>query len=140
MTQLYFAYGANLNVEEMSYRCPGAVPVHSFVLTGWQLLFSHVATIVPAYDGQGVPGAIWAITDTCEDSLDGFEGYPYLYTKKYLETTAGKLMFYVMHDVETGKPPSLSYLNTITRGYADWGLDQAYLDQAVEQCRNANLK
>jgi gamma-glutamylcyclotransferase (GGCT)/AIG2-like uncharacterized protein YtfP len=139
MTQLYFAYGANLNVEEMSHRCPGAVPVRPFVLTDWQLLFSHVATIVPA-DGQCVPGAIWAITDTCEDSLDAFEGYPYLYTKKYLETTAGQLMFYVMHDIEPGKQPSLAYLNTIARGYADWGIDKAHLEHAVGHCQHANVK
>jgi gamma-glutamylcyclotransferase (GGCT)/AIG2-like uncharacterized protein YtfP len=131
MTQLYFSYGANLNVKGMRDRCPLAVAIRRFSLPNWQLAFSQVATIVPD-TGKYVPGVIWGITDACEDSLDQFEGYPYLYNKQYVETTVGRLMFYVMN-TDPPIPPGSTYLNTIMQGYRDWQLDTSYLHNAVAQ-------
>lgn len=36
---LYLAYGSNLNLEQMAYRCPTAKPVGQVVLKDYQLLF-----------------------------------------------------------------------------------------------------
>ena len=36
---LYFAYGSNINLGQMEYRCPDASVVGPVVLEGWELLF-----------------------------------------------------------------------------------------------------
>ena len=84
---LYFAYGSNINLEQMSYRCPTAQVVGPVTLEGYELLFrgnargSGVATIAPK-EGHQVHGVLWKITRACETSLDFYEGYPRLYEKE----------------------------------------------------------
>ena len=73
---LYFAYGSNINLGQMEYRCPDASVVGPVVLEGWELLFRRggVATIAPK-EGETVQGLLWSITPECERSLDRYEGY-----------------------------------------------------------------
>ena len=40
----YIAYGSNLSVEQMAYRCPDAKIAGQAVLAGWELLFRGCAT------------------------------------------------------------------------------------------------
>ena len=40
MNGLYFAYGANMDVEKMTTRCPGAKFVGCAVLRGYRLAFT----------------------------------------------------------------------------------------------------
>ena len=84
---LYFAYGSNMNLDQMEYRCPSAQVVGNVRLEDYRLTFcSHnpdrgVATILPE-TGSHVDGVLWKITQDCEISLDHYEGYPYLYGKE----------------------------------------------------------
>lgn len=128
--KLYFAYGANLNLQGMKSRCPNAVPVESFYLWDWRMIFSGVATIQPS-PGNSVAGALWHITEQCEASLDSFEGYPYLYRKEIIKSQGREFMAYVMNS-DYPYPPAQSYFDTIALGYQDWKLDLAYLDTAVK--------
>jgi gamma-glutamylcyclotransferase (GGCT)/AIG2-like uncharacterized protein YtfP len=126
---LYFAYGANLNLDSMSFRCPGAKKVRSFYLDDWELQFSGVATIRPS-PGNRVPGALWEITKECEKSLDIFEGFPTLYRKIYLQQQGHRFMVYVMnHDDPAG--PGFDYAMSIGQGYRDWGLPMEELHDAI---------
>ena len=56
---MYFAYGSNINLDQMAYRCPAAQVVGPVVLEGYELLFrgnasgNGVATIKPK-EGQQV--------------------------------------------------------------------------------------
>lgn len=85
--KLYFAYGSNINLSQMSYRCPAAEVVGPVVLEDHQLLFrgnyrgNGVATIAPC-EGQNVQGLLWRITPECEKSLDVYEAFPRLYDKQ----------------------------------------------------------
>ena len=51
--RLYFAYGSNINLDQMAYRCPAAQVVGPVVLEDYKLLFrgnargNGVATIAP---------------------------------------------------------------------------------------------
>lgn len=118
--KLYFAYGANLNLDGMKRRCPQAKPVKKFVLQNYQLAFSGVATIQPK-PGAHVHGALWLLTKDCEDNLDIFEGYPSLYRKEYLEQNGTYFMAYIMNR-DTPQKPSQYYLDTIAEGYREWNL------------------
>ena len=127
---IYFAYGANLNLQGMQYRCPRATRLMPYTLRDWRLSFSGVATIQPS-PGDSVDGALWEITPECEKSLDLFEGYPTLYRKQIIKTDEGEIMFYVMnHDYPS--EPSVGYLMTIAEGYQDWGLPLENLFNAVK--------
>lgn len=83
----YFAYGSNMNLDQMAYRCPAASVVEKVKLEGYRLTFCGrgkgcgVATILPE-EGSRVEGVLWKITPECEKSLDFYEGYPHLYGKE----------------------------------------------------------
>jgi gamma-glutamylcyclotransferase (GGCT)/AIG2-like uncharacterized protein YtfP len=126
--KLYFAYGANLNLEGMRFRCPAARPASAFLLHDYRLAFSGVATIQPC-PGETVSGALWEITQECEDNLDVFEGFPFLYSKIYLAQSNMEFMAYVMND-DPPAAPSRSYFNTIREGYRDWDLPVSELQRA----------
>jgi len=118
--KLYFAYGANLNLAGMKFRCPNAQPIKKLILQNWELGFSGVATIRPK-PGSHVHGALWLLTKKCEDSLDVFEGYPSLYRKIWLEQGGVDFMAYIMNRTDSRKP-SQGYLDTISEGYREWRL------------------
>lgn len=128
--KLYFAYGANLNVENMRYRCPDAVQIEPFYLEGWRLAFSGVATIQPDANGY-VAGALWAISEEDEAALDIFEGWPTLYRKQTIQQDGIEFMVYVMNS-DTPSEPSINYLMTIAEGYQDWDLDLQDLTDAIQ--------
>ncbi len=89
--RLYFAYGSNINLDQMKRRCPGAVPIMPVVLNNYELSFrgmGGVATILPK-EGAKVHGLLWDLTPACEHSLDRYEGYPRLYGKETV-TVKGK--------------------------------------------------
>ena len=129
--KLYFAYGANLDKENMRWRCPDAVAIQPLHLEGYRLAFSGVATILPEEASQ-VPGALWAISEADEQALDQFEAYPYLYRKETIRQDGLEFMVYVMNSTIPGEPDK-SYLDTIAAGYQDWGLVLADLDTALQR-------
>ena len=88
-TDLYLAYGSNLNLRQMKFRCPTAKVVGSAVLEDYKMVFrgarrSGVATIEKC-KGFKVPVLIWKITPLDEIRLDRYEGYPYFYRKEYFD-------------------------------------------------------
>ena len=92
MTQLYFAYGSNLNHKQMIIRCKDSRYIKSAFLEGYKLSFCAasrdygVANIVKKKDSKvSVPGGIWEISESDEKELDIYEGYPTLYTKDYFK-------------------------------------------------------
>ena len=43
---LYVAYGSNMNLEQMAYRCPNSYVVCNGELHGWKLVFNFHADVV----------------------------------------------------------------------------------------------
>lgn len=79
---LYFAYGSNLNPEQMQKRCPGHSVMGLAALREHKLAFpvtSHdwgggVAGVVPSH-GTNVWGIVYELSDEHVATLDGYEGY-----------------------------------------------------------------
>ena len=71
----YFAYGSNMDVQQMAVRCPDAVVVGTACLPGHRFLINThgVATVVPS-QGEVVYGVLWEISKADEASLDHYEG------------------------------------------------------------------
>ena len=87
--RLYIAYGSNLHLPQMAFRCPTAKVVGASEVKGYELLFrggsrGAVATIEPL-EGSSVPVLLWKIRPQDELSLDRYEGYPNFYRKEMLE-------------------------------------------------------
>ena len=152
MGNLYFAYGSNMNLGQMEYRCPAAVPVGAVRLDGYRLAFrgsglSAVATILPEVDSH-VDGVLWRITTDCEKSLDRYEGYPNFYGKQAvcvadLAENKHTVMAYVMNSpyCERCGIPSRTYADGILEGAAQNGIDtkniRSAMHEAAEECRVA---
>lgn len=136
--RLYMAYGSNMNLAQMKYRCPTARVLGTAEIDGYELLFrggaGAVATIEPAR-GASVPVLLWSIRAADELSLDRYEGFPRLYTKKNLEVKLDskpvKAMVYTMVDGHAAGMPSQRYLNSIAEGYRSAGLDLEVLSAAL---------
>lgn len=136
-SSLYFAYGSNINLGQMAYRCPAASVMGPVTLEGWELLFRRggFATIAPK-EGETVHGLLWSITPECEKSLDLYEGYPRFYDKRMVtvrdsEGRSLSVMAYIM-DERFREPmlPSDGYYRGILEGYRQNGLPVAALKKA----------
>ena len=138
--KLYLAYGSNLNLEQMAYRCPAAKPAGTSELKDYRLLFrgaygGAVATVEPC-DGKSVPVLLWEITPTDEATLDRYEGFPYLYRKETIKVKLGvktvSAMVYIMNDGRDINPPGRYYYNIIRQGYLDCGFETGVLAEAFK--------
>lgn len=136
MSKLYLAYGANTNRDHMRRRCPAAQYICNLTVPDHQLIFRGVADVVYA-PGRETQCALWLITPKCEAALDAFEGFPYGYTKKYinieLDDRRHRAMLYVM-TVQRRRgqhEPYPSYEECLREGYADCGLPGEQIDEAI---------
>jgi len=132
----YIAYGSNLNLEQMKYRCPNAIAVGKATVEGWKLVFRFYADIERSEDSN-IEVGIFKITADCERRLDRYEGFPTLYKKEYIETDFGTALVYTMTDVEdNGRDygaPTEEYFQTVRDGHADFNLDTGNLFEALEE-------
>ena len=137
--RLYIAYGSNLNLPQMAFRCPTAEIAGKSELKGYELLFrggrrGAVATVEPR-DGGSVPVLLWKIRKTDEEALDRYEGYPHFYEKQMMEVELdGKpvsAMVYVMTPGHEFGIPSDYYADVIREGYETAGFDLQILEDAI---------
>ena len=110
MKKYYLAYGSNLNVRQMAWRCPTAKAVGTAVIKDYELLFKGSKTgaylTIEPKSGAEVPVAVWSVEPSDELNLDRYEGYPTFYYKTEIELpvryfsgkTVGRTAFvYIMH-------------------------------------------
>lgn len=138
--KLYLAYGSNLNLKQMAYRCPTARVVGASEMKDCRLLFrgAHagaVATVEP-FKGGSVPVLVWEVTPADEASLDRYEGWPFLYRKETVQVKLNgksiKAFVYIMNDGRPLGQPSSFYYTTIMEGYKDADFDMDILRQATK--------
>ena len=152
MKRYYIAYGSNLNVRQMKFRCPTAKIVGTAVIGDYELLYKGSKTgsylTVEKKSGVSVPVAVWEVTaedekalDRYEDehNLDIYEGYPNFYYKKNMKirlSETGKMIdafVYIMHEERRFGIPTSAYVSTCKFGYTIFGFDFKYLDEAYEK-------
>ena len=131
---LYFAYGMNTNRLGMAERCPQARALGAATLPGWRFRFAGPADIVPDSAHQ-VHGVLWDISKHCLNSLDVLEGYPYYYDRRWVTVfyngSSAPAMTYFMQPGSQDRPPSVGYLDCVTEGYRNFGVDPQQLHQAL---------
>lgn len=136
---LYVAYGSNMNLEQMDYRCPNSYVVCNGKLKGYKLVFNfHADVIKTDNENDFVPVVVWNIADADWARLDMYEGYPSYYIKETVNVICDngkieKAIVYVMANNRKGIcPPIESYFDCIYEGYVENGIDVEYLYEALE--------
>ena len=135
---LYVAYGSNMNLEQMAFRCPKSKVIGNGKLKGWKLVFNCHADIIKGKKNDEVPVVVWDIDDEDWKRLDMYEGYPNYYVKELVDVkldngTEEKAVVYVMADNRKGIcPPSRGYFDGIIRGCIENRIDTEYLYDALE--------
>lgn len=147
--RLYIAYGSNMNLTQMAWRCPGAEVVGKTILNGWRLTFqgrynaAH-ANIVPDETAR-TPVLVWSISEEHEASLDRYEGVAGGYYRKHHMpvTVNGKTyrraLVYLMNPNPHGLPTK-TYLLGIKDGYQAAGIDTKPLQEALLDAESRRRK
>ncbi|KRB18268.1 hypothetical protein ASD99_31045 [Mesorhizobium sp. Root695] len=141
---LYFAYGSNMDTDQMKARCPGATKVGKACLPGHQLTFPRLSkgrgcgvSSVAAADGLDVWGVVYRLTTADAARLDANEGFVAgraAHLNSYYRTTISVVMDDIAVEVETyiGVPqeapplPNLEYLKLIRNGAREHDLPETY--------------
>ena len=144
MKKYYLAYGSNLNIAQMQFRCPDATIVGTAVIPDYELLFkgslSGAYLTIEPRQGAQVPVGVWEVSLADELKLDRYEGFPNFYYKKEIrlpvkdictgETRQCDAFVYIMHEDRKLGTPTPSYMRTCLDGYRDFGFDLAPIRQA----------
>ena len=141
MKKAYLAYGSNMSVEQMSYRCPRAKIIGTGILQNWRLRFKGTEPLVTTYatieewDGYQVPFVLWDITRRHEMRLDLYEGVQKnCYYKRYVEVELGgekyNALIYVKDESEPVNIASEHYVDVLWKAYENFGFDLNVLEQA----------
>ena len=140
---LYFAYGSNMDLYQMNYRCPSSEVIGKATLNDYKLAFrGHgFATVLPS-PGDAVQGVLWRIASEDERRLDFYEDYPRHYEKETVtvyaaDGTSQEVMVYIMAAPLKDRitPPSPPYLEGILRGCEQNGIDPAAVEQAARESK-----
>ena len=150
--RLYLAYGSNLNINQMMFRCPKAKFIMTNKLSHYKLTFRNVGRgsfLNMEYTNEdeyvidyATPVVIYSITEEDEKSLDTYECYPDLYTKENLSTYICinnhtfwdykiDCFYYIMTKNFPYGKPSQKYINTCMYGYYINNFDYNILDHAL---------
>lgn len=141
----YIAYGSNINLEQMKYRCPNSKVIGKGIVKYWKLYFNlHADIRYTGNEGDVVPVLIWDIADEDWTALDRYEGYPKYYITDVIETEflnsndevykTEKCIAYIMTN-ERGAGfamPEEYYIQTIAKGYLENNIDLEYLYEALD--------
>ena len=144
--RIYIAYGSNMDVGQMKFRCPEAQLLGTGLLEGWRLMFKGSLTgayaTIEREKGCTVPILLWRISAADEERLDRYEGFPSFYYKRTIQAvktdengvrmghTRG--MAYIMHEERKLGTPSTHYLRILEQAYKEFGFDEDILGEAYD--------
>ncbi len=131
----YFAYGSNMDEDQMECRCKDAKLTGIAKLTDYRFAIDvhGVATVIPE-KGSAVTGLLWNITPNCEESLDGYEGVAKgCYRKEYLPVECGagtiKALIYISNRAELTKKIRSDYMDRVIAAAEAHDLPESYVDE-----------
>jgi gamma-glutamylcyclotransferase len=130
----YFAYGSNLNKQQMKERCPESKPLfpatlpnYKLIFVGWSRKWQGSVASIQRSQGSKVRGGVYEISEADLRHVDAYEGYPQDYNRIKVivfdeDGNAIESVTYVKNGREQESMPSKEYANTIYRSYRDWGI------------------
>lgn len=136
----YLAYGSNLNITQMKYRCLNAKPIGTINLKDYRLVYKGSANgyaylTLEKSVGDLIPLGVFEVTPVDIMALDTYEGYPNIYSKYYIPIKIGKktrkALIYTMNPEFDYHLPSERYIETCYEGYKDFCFDITILEKAL---------
>lgn len=129
----YFAYGSNIDCQQMATRCPSSKLVAKATLNAYCFIINEqgVASIIDK-EGSKVEGLLWDLSPSDVDRLDRHEGLQAeLYQKRWVQVSLenGKevsAFVYVATNSNRGTPRP-GYLERIVRCAERHSFPSAYL-------------
>ena len=137
-TMHYFAYGSNMNHQQMIRRCPNSVFVKRLYLQNHKLIYDGYATQrtgavanIVEFSGSIVWGALFKIDVNDLKALDKYEDYPNSYLRKIIEVKDEEnnnyqTITYYRTDQKEDEPHP-DYRNCILQGAQDCALPDDYI-------------
>jgi gamma-glutamylcyclotransferase (GGCT)/AIG2-like uncharacterized protein YtfP len=142
-----FAYGSNLDEQQMRQRCPDAVvlgrarlPNHALVFGGFSARWDGPVASLGRLAGAELHGLLYGLTQADLTRLDACEGVPFAYgrvTKMVVDERGRRRraqVYLLAGEVEMGEP-GRRYYGVIRSAYARLGFDDALLRRAAEGWR-----
>ena len=145
---IYFAYGANMNPEQIRQRCTGAevlgparLPGHALGFFGNNRLWDGGLETVVRAPGHTLWGVLYSLGHTDADSLDAWQGVRLNGTGEYFHSpgtvfdATGEGRYAVLYKKDLlGEPvrPSREYLRFIVDGARAHGLPKDYVEELAE--------
>ena len=139
MQFLYFAYGSNMNFNQMKNRCPGSIFIRQARINNWSYFINGNGYAgIEEKMGSYTLGCIWALNHEHIKSLDRYEGVAEgCYNRIELKTFFGthekeeKALVYLSNNREYGLP-SAHYQKEVIEGARNVGLPDYYI-QSLEE-------
>ncbi len=122
---LYFAYGSNLSLDQMSRRCPGSRMMDTGYIEDHELSFTTYANRwkggvadIMEKKGSKVWGLVYELSLEDLSNLDYYEGFPDFYRRKKVKvfgrkTSHEEVWTYFVVDKKGYIPPSRVYFEII---------------------------
>ncbi len=133
---LYFAYGSNLDDDQMRARCAGArvvgravLPNHALAFGGFSHRWGGAVASVVRTKGARVEGLLYELGDVDLRALDRFEGHPFAYERvlRFVQDERGRrrrAMTYLQpEDTFEAWSPQQGYFAIMWRAYDRLGFD-----------------
>jgi gamma-glutamylcyclotransferase (GGCT)/AIG2-like uncharacterized protein YtfP len=129
---LYFAYGSNLSLSQMNFRCPSNSKIGIGVLEGFRWIISKrgYANVVKS-SSDFVLGVVYKITKFDKSRLSAFEGvHKRSYDEKQLEISIDGVghdcLIYIDPIIAEGIPDE-NYISKINNGIRESQIPQTYV-------------
>ena len=139
MRHLYFAYGSNLDQNQMRERCPTSKPLGVAYLHGYRLAFTFYSTgrwkggcaDIIRDNNSTVWGYVYELTDRDLMRLDNYEGCPHCYKRfqtKAVSADGRELPHVWVYEVVNKEShlPSEEYINILLRAAIEYGFPDSY--------------
>ena len=135
MRSTYFAYGSNMNFEQMQTRCPGSVFLMPATLMRWRYFINSDGYAgIKKDDNSETYGCLWQLSEIHWQALDRYEGVREgCYRRSQLNVIAGAnktgktVTGYLSNDESYGVP-SKPYQSGVLRGAHQVGLPEHYIN------------
>jgi gamma-glutamylcyclotransferase (GGCT)/AIG2-like uncharacterized protein YtfP len=138
----YFAYGSNMNLEQMAVRCPGAQMVSLVRKTGWRYIINQRGYVTALEDPDALTlGCLWKLSKEHWVALDRYEGVGEGFYRRVdcevITLKSGELVQCIAYRAanETPGVPTENYVETVICGARQIGLPMDYL-QFLESWRH----
>ena len=136
---LYFAYGSNMDKQQMEERCHGSIYVGVAYLQNYKFVLDSAGTasIVPNKDSI-VEGALWLVNPADKEELDKYEGVntkPPCYTKQNvlieLNHEKAEALVYISNRDILDKTIKKDYIEKVYNASIEVGISKKYIQDNI---------